>query len=98
MKRSKIDPAAARVAAPTLVADLSLVDGGMPAAHQGRPYSYQPSNTSASTRDSQPSYSADPYVSKYSDTRSTTYAYTPKPSSSSARDSQPSQNFFSSRY
>jgi hypothetical protein len=97
MKRSPID-LAARVAAPTVVADLALVDGGMPSAHQGRPYSYQPSNTSASARDTQPSYSADPYVSKYSDARPTTYAYTPKPSSSSARDSQPSQPFFSSRY
>jgi hypothetical protein len=51
MKGSKTDVTAARVAAPTLVADLALVDGGMPSSTS---YSYKPTHTSQSYRDSQP--------------------------------------------
>jgi hypothetical protein len=94
MKRAPIDPAA-RVAAPTLVADLALVDGGMPSSSTS--YSYKPTYTSQSHRDSQPVYQV--HETSRPTERSTPYAYTPQRSSQTQRDSNPGgRSFMASRY
>lgn len=93
MKRTPID-LVARVAAPTLVADLAAVAGGMPSSTS---YSYKPTYTSQSYRDSQPAYKVDEYVKPTE--RSTPYSYIPQRSSQSQRDSNTgSRSFMASRY